>query len=73
MLSFYKLAPIETKKFRPSAGNAPGPGYPPALLVKYLTSATLLIPAFSIQAFRKFIRCSKVYYCVRRDKSSMAI
>jgi UDP-N-acetyl-D-mannosaminuronic acid dehydrogenase len=47
-LFFYNLIPNDKNAVLPSAGNTPGPGYPPALRVKYFSLNTLLIPALMI-------------------------
>src|SRR5688572_28105435 len=48
-LSTYNLTPKLIKKALPSAGSAPGPGYPPARRVKYLSSRRLLMPALRLR------------------------
>ena len=51
---YFIFTPMDIKKVRPSAGSTPGPGYPPALRVKYLSSKRLFTPAL-ILTFEKIL------------------
>ena len=54
-LFFYNLIPKEKNAVLPSTGKTPGPGYPPALRVKYFWSNKLLIPVLMMIRFGNLI------------------